>query len=261
MFQTPTTKVWKRMYDEERLKPPQTFFWEPKPTEELYDLQIDRWEVDNLAGSAAHRDVLERFRRALDAHERQIRDVGLMPEYELHRDESVRTPYERGRTQATYDFDRVYDMAKLASDRAVPLARIRPGLADRDPIVRYWAATGVLVRGQEAVMATEGDLVRLLSDPEPGPQIVAAEALARFGAPPRRSAAVDALIARGDASTNHEYVAMFALYSLGQIAALSDEVKQRVGALPSTPAVAAGQLRQRFNYLPLLFEAIAQGLR
>ena len=27
MFKTPTTVVWKRLYDEGKLKPPQTFFW------------------------------------------------------------------------------------------------------------------------------------------------------------------------------------------------------------------------------------------
>ena len=31
MFQTPTTQVWKRLYDEGKLAPPQTCFWERKP--------------------------------------------------------------------------------------------------------------------------------------------------------------------------------------------------------------------------------------
>ncbi len=30
MFQTPTTQVWKQLYDEGKLQPPQTFFWERK---------------------------------------------------------------------------------------------------------------------------------------------------------------------------------------------------------------------------------------
>ncbi|MFT5130058.1 MAG: arylsulfatase A-like enzyme, partial [Rhodothermales bacterium] len=39
MFQTPTTRRWRELYDAGALKPPQTFFWETKPAEELYDLQ------------------------------------------------------------------------------------------------------------------------------------------------------------------------------------------------------------------------------
>ena len=52
MFQTPTTRVWKQLYDAGKLKPPQTYFWETQAAEELYDLQNDPDEVKNLAGVA-----------------------------------------------------------------------------------------------------------------------------------------------------------------------------------------------------------------
>jgi arylsulfatase A-like enzyme len=258
MFGMPLLPVWKRMYDEGRLKPPQTFFWEPKPSEELYDLQSDKWEVHNLAGVDAHRETLARMRRALAAHEREVRDVGFMPEYELHRGF---TAYERGRDPAKYDFDRVYRIAQLASDRSVPLASIRSGLTDKDPIVRYWAATGVLIRGRDAVAATSADLPRLLRDAEPGPAIVAAEAAARFGTPELRQQAIDALLEYSNASRHEEYVAVFALYSLNQVPDLSDAVKQTVKSLPAEPGVAPGRLRQRENYFPRLITAIIEGVR
>ncbi len=76
MFETDTTKVWKRLYDDGKLKPPQTYFWEPKPSEELYDLNEDPDEVRNLADSPSHRAVRDRLRAALEAHLRRIRDFG-----------------------------------------------------------------------------------------------------------------------------------------------------------------------------------------
>ena len=261
MFGTNTTAVWKKMFDSGELKPPQTYFWETKPTEELYDLQTDKWEVHNLAESAAHRAALERLRKALDAQERATRDVGFMPEYELHRDEKTITAYERGRDPKRYDFDRVYAMAQAASDRAVPLARVRPGLADKDPIVRYWAATGILMRGKDAVGTASADLAKLLDDPEPGPQIAASEALARYGAPDLRRRALDALLARSDASRNHEYVAMFALNALNQVTDLPEDVKTAVGKLPTTPTTTPDHMRQRENYLPKLVTAVVSGIR
>jgi len=261
MFVTNTTAVWKKMYDAGALKPPQTYFWEPKPTEELYDLQTDKWEVHNLAGSPAHRAALEKLRKALDAQERATHDVGFMPEYELHRDEKTITAYERGRDPKRYDFDRVYAMAQAATDRGVALARLRPGLADKDPIVRYWAATGMLVRGKDAVAAASVDLARLLDDPEPGPQIVAAEALARYGTPDLRKRSLDALLARSDASRNHEYVAMLALNALNQVDDLPEDVKAAVRKLPTAPTTTPDHIPQRENYLPKLVTAVVTGVR
>jgi arylsulfatase A-like enzyme len=261
MFETPTTAVWKRMFDDGKLKPPQTHFWERKPTEELYDLDTDKWEVNNLAALPAHRATLERMRRALDGHERDVRDVGFMPEYELHRDELAITPYERGHQPAKYDFDRIYVMAQTASDSSKPLSAVRAGLTDKDPIVRYWAATGVLIRGKDATADVSAALERLLADPEPGPQIVAAEALARFGSAALRQRALDVLVARSHAGTNHEYVAMLALWSLNQISDLPATVTQAVKALPSEPVTSADHIRQRENYLPKLIDATLADIR
>ena len=143
----------------------------------------------------------------------------------------------------------------------MPLSRVRPGLTDKDPIVRYWAATGVLIRGKEGVAAASADLIRLLDDPEPGPQIVASEALARFGAADLRTRAIGALLARGDATRNHEYVAILALNALNQVTDLSDDVKAAVQKLPATPTTAPDHIRQRENYLPKLIQGIVSGVR
>ena len=58
-----TGKVWKKLYDEGKLAPPKTHFWETKPDEELYDLQSDPDETRNLAGAAEHQATLARLRK------------------------------------------------------------------------------------------------------------------------------------------------------------------------------------------------------
>src|SRR5262249_17090738 len=64
MFETPTTRVWKQLYDQGKLRPPQTYFWEPRQPEELYDLTSDPDEVKNLAAVPENRATLERLRQA-----------------------------------------------------------------------------------------------------------------------------------------------------------------------------------------------------
>jgi uncharacterized sulfatase len=240
LFQTPTTAAWKRMYDAGHLKPPHTYFFEPKATEELYDLQEDRDETRNLAGSAAHRGVLDRMRTALDRHMKDMRDVGLLPEYELHRMPNT-TVYERRLNPAQYDFDRIYSMAMRASDRSAAYSAIRRGLSDPNPIVRYWAATGAVIRGGEAVMTARADLEKLLADPEPGPRFAAAEALGRFGPAEFRDRAISLLVRDADPAawsslppTAAVFAAQLSLYTLNQFTGLSQAVKDQVAALPPT---------------------------
>jgi hypothetical protein len=138
---------------------------------------------------------------------------------------------------------------------------VGPSLGDRDPIVRYWAATGILVRGKDAVMTVSADLAKLLDDREPGPQIVASEALVRYGAPDLRKRAIDTLLARSDASRNHEYVAMLALNALNQVTDLPEDVRAAVGKLPTTPTTTPDYIPQRENYLPKLVTAVVSGIR
>ena len=58
MFQTPTTRVWKELYDAGKLAPPRTFFWERKPPEELYDLQT-------LHPTAEHQGLYDKLKEEL----------------------------------------------------------------------------------------------------------------------------------------------------------------------------------------------------
>jgi len=258
MFQTPTTVVWNRMFEDNLLPPIQAAFWGPKPTEELYDLQDDPYETRNLAASPEHAGTLKRLRHALDVHARDIRDVGFLPEYELQRHET--TPYERGHDPTRYDFDAIYAAAQVASDRSVGFEAVRPGLSEPDPVVRYWAATGMVVRGREAVAATAADLMRLLRDPEPGPRIAAAEALGRFGTDAERDRAIEVLL---EDAAGPLFVAQLALYTLNQIEHLPQSVLERVAQLPPMTAGRgrAGSGQNRGDQRANLKNAIAQDVR
>ncbi len=181
MFQTPTTQVWHRLYHQGKLEPPKTCFWEEKPSEELYDLQEDPDEVNNLVDSPEHQAVLEELRRAHRAHVLAIRDVGLLTEAEMHRRKGDRTLYEFGHSKQ-YPVERVLEMADLAARRAMgDVDKLRKGLADSDSGVRVWAAMGLLIRGGEAVEAAKGDLKKALEDESPTVRLTAARALGEHG--------------------------------------------------------------------------------
>ena len=94
MEEMPTMREWRRRYKDHMnavgpeygraLNPIQLLFMAPeKPSEELYDLDTDPYEVRNLAGSPEHQSVLARMRQALETWQKGTGDLGLVPEAEL----------------------------------------------------------------------------------------------------------------------------------------------------------------------------------
>ena len=82
----PTLRVWREWNAEGRLSGPQKlFFARTKPAEELYDVDKDPHEVQNLAGSPNHRWKLDELRQALDKWIQETRDLGATAETELIR--------------------------------------------------------------------------------------------------------------------------------------------------------------------------------
>ena len=73
-----------RLHDAGMLDPPADwYFRQTKPVEELYDTEVDPFEIDNLAAQPEHRDVLQRMRAAHEAWVVDSGDLGGIPEAEL----------------------------------------------------------------------------------------------------------------------------------------------------------------------------------
>jgi len=254
MFQTPTTQVWKRLYDEGKLSPPKTYFWEPKPAEELYDLQRDRDEVQNLVDSPEHRAILDRLRQAHREHVLKIRDVGFLPEGEQHRRASGTTMYEMGHDGKKYPLERILAMADLASSRKPGVtAPLQQGLKDGDSGVRYWAATGLLIRGREAVEASRDGLRAALGDPSPSVRIAAARALGQYGGDADLALALPVLKSLSPPDKNGAYVSIEALNAVDALGSRAAGLADFLRAMPVQDPAAVARAN---GYVPRLLEKI-----
>ena len=233
MFQTPSTVVWKNLYDQGKLKPPMTFFWERKLPEELYDLSQDRHQVNDISRSREHRQVLERLRQANRDHLLATRDLGFLPEPEMLGRSDGLAPYDLGHDEAAYPLEKILAAAELASSFDEDIQGLVGLSGDPTPAVRYWAAMGLLMRGQTAVTSARMQLRNcLVNDKSPSVRIVAANAIAKFGKPVDSKEALKALVELADVSKQSTHVAISAL---GAIDDLDDKVLPVLGSIKKLP--------------------------
>jgi uncharacterized sulfatase len=254
MFQTPTTRIWKAKYDKGELNEAQKKFWERKPFEELFDLQTDRDEVKNLAGSPAHKQTLERMRGALREWMLSIRDVGLLPEDEIHSRAAGSSPYDVGHDKTKYPFERVLETAELSAS-AAPMKRLVERMGDTDSAVRYWAAVGVLIRGKSAFEDSRPSLVKLLTDAAPAPQIMAAEAFGTYGTAEEVRRAIDVLMELAPPDKTSAYTSIQALNALSNLGDKAAGVKDAIAKLPRKDPKAPARAGE---YVPRLIEDLTR---
>lgn len=256
MFQTPTTRVWHELYERGKLTAAQRFFWEPRPPEELYDLQEDPEETRNLADSRQHAGTLERMRGACREWMLAVRDVGLLPEPQMHQRAHGDAPYDLARDPERYPMARILEMAELASglDPEVTGA-LEAGLDDADPAVRWWAALGLQMRGADAVAATTERLRAALADEDACVRVAAAEALGRFGSTADVHRALPVLLELADAEAHGAYMAMLALNAIDHLGGLASAARDAIRALPETDPTDAS--RHQYGVAALLERVLA----
>lgn len=237
-FATPTTRVWFDLFKSGKATEAQSIFWcVPKAPEELYDLTTDPDEVKNLAASPQQQEVLAKFRKAQSDLATRIRDVGFLPEGEIHSRSAGSAPYTMGHDDAKYPFARVFATADLASNlQPDALPELRRRLADPDSAVRYWAALGVLMRGKEAVATARTDLQKALADASPFVRIPAAQALAQHGEQGDLDKALPVLLAEADWSKSGVFASVSALNALGALGSKAAPALANLKALPEKGA-------------------------
>ena len=236
MFVTTTTQVWKRLYDEGKLNEAQSHFWKTKPAEELYDLEKDPDEVNNLANSKGHAKILSQMRQAHRAHVTKIRDVGFLPEGEIHNRSKGSTPYEMGHDNNKYPFEKIRSAADLASSmNKNELPAITKLLTHSDSAVRYWGALGLLMQEKSGVRHGKKSLVKALNDSSLYVRVIAAEALGKYGSKNEIKLAVKVLGAIADPIKNGCFPSMMAMNAIDHLDDKAKSLLPLIQSMPRTP--------------------------
>ena len=234
-FETPSTRAWRKLFDEGRLTPEQSIFWkEPKDAEELYDLQSDPDEVHNLAASPDHAATLAKMRKAQEDLALKIRDAGMIPEGEMHHRSEGTTPYDMAHDDKLYPLARILKAAGEASSmNPDAIADLKAGFADSDSAVRYWSAMGMLMRGPAGVTAAHDELSKAAKDSSTCAQVVANWALAKHGSDADRAMALPLLVSLANWSQHNVFTSISALNAIGDLGDKAKPIAEQLKTLPA----------------------------
>jgi len=176
-------KELRRLHAEGKLPPEaEQFMADTRYPEELYDTKTDPHEVNNLIDSPKLKKVLKQLKAAHYAHLLQTLDTGFFPEADLvEREKQFGNRYDilrqiTGR-KLLLKLYRICDLAQNPGPgQAIMLSK---SMNEKDPAVRFWAATGL---GNAGIIASRysDKLIEALKDSSPSVRIASARALAKM---------------------------------------------------------------------------------
>ncbi|MFK8114795.1 MAG: sulfatase-like hydrolase/transferase [Rubripirellula sp.] len=229
MFQTPTTRVWKELFDAGKLNEAQAKFWGNKPVEELFDLEQDPDEVLNLADQPEHAERVAKMRKRLKDWMAETRDCGLLTEAEMHRASAGSPP-------RTFTLENGELFAQLANESFAAMDKNDSSVAkcaelatDQNAGVRFWGVRGLALRsGAERDAA----LQRSMGDESPSVAIAACDGLLKSGDQALRSQAIERLVDLANVEKTGHFASIAAMNVLDMNAELNDQTKSQLGELP-----------------------------
>jgi len=142
---------WRTMYESGQLNAIQSQFFEARPAEQLFDIESDPYETQNLATDPKFADTLLNLRERLTNRLKNMPDLSLYPESVLA-EEAFQNPVKFGQMHKT-QIANLVDVANL-SLQTVDEAHhaIQSALASDDAMTRYW---GLIVCSSQGAPARD----------------------------------------------------------------------------------------------------------
>ncbi len=229
----------RELWESGRLNELQARFYQPtRPTEELYDLENDPFEIHNLAGNPQFNEVLSGLRNRLYQWMAETNDPALIPEPYL---EELGKKYgnkytamkQEGMDQLTGKLIHIIESGEQQNN-----AVLLKAIGSREPAERYWAVTWL---GVNRVGAARNQVVDLTKDADPSVRIAASLALYKI------DPSYDPILALGkEVEHRNLIVGMYAMSAIEQTGIRNDAVR----AIAETASQSKYDFTKRYgNYL------------
>ncbi|PCJ91228.1 MAG: sulfatase [Flavobacteriaceae bacterium] len=144
-------KEWQNLYEKGELNRAQSFFYEPRAPEQLFDVEADPYETKNLAGDPAYTDTLLELRQNLVNRVKSMPDLSFYPEFEL-----INNAFDNPVAFGQKNISAISDYVDIAQLQLLSFADAKSALEEKlssdDRWARYWALVVLSSFGKEAVV-------------------------------------------------------------------------------------------------------------
>ncbi len=177
----PSLRAWTRYWLDGKAQGIEKRFFEEKPTEMLFDLQEDPWEINNLASKPEYTAKLNELRLENNKWIRETKDLGFFPYYQRFKNDSL-SMYEWVR-ETSYNLEELYTAAEKASEgKRENISFLTSCLKSEKPEMRFWGASGfALIARHNPDIACPKELRDAIYDKAPAVASEASEALCYLG--------------------------------------------------------------------------------
>jgi hypothetical protein len=141
---------WADLYGEGKLNEIQSQFYKSREVEQLFDVENDPYETENLAKDPANKNLLISLRKGLNSYLIDLPDLSFYPEHFLIAN-AFGNPEKFGQTNkvAISKYIQIADLGLLTFENAKK--KIKTALVSNDPWERYWAIVVCSSFGKEAI--------------------------------------------------------------------------------------------------------------
>jgi hypothetical protein len=195
---------WRELFKAGKLNAAQSQFHQRRPAEQLFDVEADPHEVNNLANDPKHASVLKDLRQRMQRKLREVNDLSFYPENHM-----VKAALGNGQAYGkkhSKEISRLADIADLAlqpfNKAHKPLAK---AMASNNHWERYWGCVTAAVHGEEAKVLV-ANAKKLLKDENLMVRMRAAEFLGSINATDPMPALLSVL---NNATTEQELMLTF----------------------------------------------------
>ena len=140
---------WRELFKAGKLNAAQSQFHQRRPAEQLFDVETDPHEINNLSDNPKHEKVLGQMREAMKEKLREINDLSFYPESHM-----VKAALGNGVAYGKKHSEEISRLADIADQALVPFAEAKSSLAKAmasgNPWERYWGCITAAVHGQSA---------------------------------------------------------------------------------------------------------------